>query len=127
GSCQHGVVKEIDQLLDFGGSLLPFDADVDIFRVLTEDDHVELLGMLHRRGDALVVAHGADARVKIKDLAQGYVQGADSTADRRSQRPLDGDVEVANGVDRLLRKPVAETGEGLLPGENFKPVNLPFA
>ena len=85
----------------------PLDAGVDVLGVLAEDHHVDLLGLLHRRGDALEVAHRAHAGVEVEDLAQGDVEAADAAADRRGQRPLDGHAVVLDGVEGVLGQPVA--------------------
>jgi hypothetical protein len=53
----HLLHEEVDDLLGVGGLGLPLDARVDVFRVLAEDHHVDLLGLLDRRRDALEPAH----------------------------------------------------------------------
>src|ERR1041385_1893114 len=65
---QHSIVQVLDQLLDVRSSLLPFDAGINIFSVLAEDDHVELLRMLYGRGYAGVIAHRPYAGIKVHDL-----------------------------------------------------------
>ena len=42
---------------------------------------------------------GPQAHVEVEDLAQGDVEAADATADRRGQRALDADEVLAEGVD----------------------------
>src|SRR5512146_2866381 len=46
---------------------------VHVFRVLAVDHDVHALGVLHRRGRA-VVLHRANAGVQVEDLAQRHVQ-----------------------------------------------------
>ena len=58
------------------GARLELDARVDVFGVLAEDHHVDLLGRLHRRGHALEVAHRAQADVQVEHLAQRHVERA---------------------------------------------------
>ena len=101
----HLRVQELDDLRGFGRALLPFDAGVDVLGVLAEDHHVQPLRLLHGRGHAGEVAHRAHADVEVQQLAQGDVQAADAAADRRGERALDGDVELADGVERVLGQP----------------------
>ena len=77
--------------------------------------------MLHGRGDTGVVLHGTDAGVKIEDLAQGDVEGADAAADGSGQRAFDGYAKFADGADGVIGKPVLEPGFGFLAGEHFVP------
>ena len=53
-----------------GDSAGPLDAGVDVLGVLAEDHHVDLLGVLDRRGHAVEVAHRAQADVEVEHLAQ---------------------------------------------------------
>ena len=66
-------------------ALLELDARVHVLRVLAEDHDVDLLGVLHRAGYALVILHGPNAGVEVKKLTQGNIQRADSAADRCRQ------------------------------------------
>ena len=59
---EHVVVEEVDHLLDFRRAFLELDACVDVFGIFTEDDDVELLRVLHRAGNALVILHRAHAQ-----------------------------------------------------------------
>ena len=121
GAGQHLVVEEVDQLLGLRRSLLPLDAGVNVFRVLAEDHDVHALGMLHRRGNALVILHRANAGIEVENLAQGDVQRADAAADRRGQRALDADAQIAEGADGVVGQPGLEAVHGLLAGEDFVP------
>ena len=91
-------MQELDQLLGLVAAGLVLDAGVDVLRVLAEDHHVDLLGLLHRRGHALEVAHRAQADVEVELLAQRDVQRADAAADRRGQRALDRDDVVLAAI-----------------------------
>jgi len=101
----HLIPEEIDDFLHFRRSGVPFDSGVDVLGVLAEDDHIGLLGGFHRRGDAVEVAHRAQADVKIELLAQRDVERADAAADRGGQRSFDGDQVFADGVDGLAGQP----------------------
>ena len=99
------VLQELDQLLRLVALGLELDAGVDVFRVLAEDDHVGLLGRLHRRRHAGEVLDRAQADVEVEFLAQRDVERADAAADRRRQRALDRDHVVAHRLERLRRQP----------------------
>jgi hypothetical protein len=49
----HLVLQELDELLAVVGFGGPFDAGVDVFRVLAEDHHVDLLGFFSGLGTPL--------------------------------------------------------------------------
>src|SRR5205814_10425600 len=73
--------EELDQLAGFGRAGDVLDAGVDVFRVLTEDHHVNLLGMAHWRGDAAIPSHGTETHIEIEQLPQGDVQRSTASAD----------------------------------------------
>src|SRR5262249_36762108 len=83
---------------------LELDAAVDVFGVLAEDDHVDLVGPLVRRLDALEEAHGADAGVQVEADAQVDVDAAEATANRRRQRALQPDRVVLERLERVVGK-----------------------
>ncbi len=95
---QQIVIDELDQLGRIGGALLELDARVHVLGVLAEDHDVDLFGMLHRAGHALVVLHRANAGVEIEELPQRDIKRTNSAAHRRGQRPLDGNAQVARGA-----------------------------
>ena len=124
---QHFLIEELDQARHFRGSLLPFDAGIDVFGVLAIDHDIHAFRMLHRRGHALVVLDRSHAGIKIENLAQGHVQRPDTAAHRRSQRPLDGHAEFADGIHAVIGEPGLELGHGLFAGKNLEPHNSPLA
>ena len=117
------VVEEINETGGVIAAFFELDAGVDVLGVLAEDDDVDLLGMLHGAGHALVVLDGADAGVEVEKLAQGHVEGADAAADRRGERPFDGDAEIAGGGHGVVGEPGGELAEGFFAGEDFKPAD----
>ena len=123
----NSFCEEVEHLLRFGRAGGVLDAGVDVFGVLAEDHHVDLLRMLHRRRHALEPAHRAQADVQVEHLPQRDVQRADAAADRRGQRALDADEVLAERLDRLVRQPVVELLEALLAGVDFHPRDLPLA
>ena len=119
----HLRAEPLHDLRGLGRAVLPLDAGVDVLGVLAEDHHVGVLWMLHRRGDALEPAHGAEADVEVELLAEGDVERADAAADGRGERSLDGDELGADRVDRLGRQPGVRPvdGVGLLAGVDLHP------
>ena len=87
----HLARQELDDFLGFGRFGGPFDTRIDVFGVLAEDHHVDLLRRLDRARHALEVTHRAQADVEIEQLAQRDVERTDTAADRRRQRSLDAD------------------------------------
>ena len=104
-------------------ALFELDARVHILGVLAEDDDVDLLRVLHRAGHALVILHRPHAGVEIENLAQRHVERANAAADRRSERSLDGDAQIARRGHRIVGQPVAELAEGLFAGEDLEPAD----
>jgi hypothetical protein len=123
------VLQDLDQALGLLALCLEFDAGVDVLGVLAEDDHVGLLGLLDRRRHALEVLDRAQAHVQVKLLAKGDVERADAAADRRRERALDRDDELAQHLERLGRQPdVGPVDAGrLLAGVDLHPVDLLLA
>ncbi|MCY1214236.1 hypothetical protein D9M72_260440 [compost metagenome] len=122
----HFLGEELDDLLGLGAAGLPLDAGVNVFGVLAEDHHVDVAGLLHRAGHAFEPAHRTLADIEIELLAQGHVERSDTAADRRGQRPLDGNDVVANGFEGFFRQPgvlIVDLG-GLLAGIDLHPGNL---
>ena len=78
---------------------------VDVLSVLAEDDDVDLFGMLHRAGHALVILHRANAGVEVENLAQSDIERADAAADGRGERSLD--ARRAGRVPRRLSRRAA--------------------
>ena len=119
------LAQELGQLGVLRRAGLVLDTGVDVLGVLAEDDDIHLLGIAHRRGYARVVAHRAHAGVQVEILAQGDVQRAETTTDRRGQGALDGDDQFLDRFQGFLGEVVAviDLG-GFLTQENFAPVDL---
>ena len=124
---EHVLVEEFDQLGALRSSLLPFDAGVNVFGILAEDDHVHALGMLHRRGHALVILHRAHATIEVQNLPQCNIQRADPAAHGSGQRAFDGNSKFANRIDGIVRQPVIELCLGFFPRENLVPGHAALA
>ena len=115
------LLQDLDQPLRLGRAFLDLETGVDVFGVLPEDHHVDLLGVLHRRRHALEPAHRAQAHVEVEELAQRDVERPDTAADRRGERALDADQVVAERVDGLVGEPRAGRVERLLAREHLFP------
>ena len=100
--------QELDDALGLRRPARPLDAGVDVLGVLAEDDDVHQLGTRDRRRRAREVAHRPHAGVEVEHLAQRDVQAADAAADRRRQRPLDGDLVGLDRLERVVRQPLAD-------------------
>ena len=103
-------------------ALLELDARVHVFSVFAKDDDVDLLGMLHRAGHALVVLHRAHAGVEVENLAQGHVERANAAADRRGERSLDGDAQIARRGYRVVGQPGVELADRLFRRRRFQTI-----
>ena len=77
--------------------------------VLADDDEVDVLVA---RADARVALGGAEAGVEVEHLAEGDVNGAEAAAAGCGDRPLDGDLVLADRVEDLF----GEDGAVLLGG-----------
>ena len=125
----HFLDEEIDDLLCFGGIGVPFDAGVDVLRILAEDHHVDLLGLLDRRRNSLEVADGAQANVEVELLAQRNIERANAPTHRRREGALDRHDIVLEDVQCFIGQPyvVAVDAGRFLAGVDFHPVDLPLA
>ena len=66
----------------------PFHTGVDIFRILAEDDNIELFRLLHRGGHSRDIPARADTGVEIELLPERDIEAADSSAHGGSQGGL---------------------------------------
>ena len=105
----------------------PFDSRVHVFGIFAEDHHVHALGICTGEGTPVEISHRANASVEIEHLAQRDVERTNAAADGSGQRAFDGDAEIADGVDRVLRQPFLELFEGFFARENFHPGDFAFA
>src|SRR5205085_10354727 len=92
-------LAEGDEPPHLGRALLQLHAGVDVLRVLPEDDHVDLLGVLDGGRLAGEPAHRPQADGEVEDLAEGDVEAADAAADGRGQRPFDAEYVLGAGGD----------------------------
>ena len=114
-------MKEINDLLCAIAFSLPLDAGVDVFAVLSEDDHVHVLWGLHGRWRPVVPANRAHASVEVEFLSKGDVEGADAPTNGGRERTFDGDKAGFHGVERCLWQPFAGGVEGFLTRQHFRP------
>src|SRR5207253_7872927 len=121
------LLKKIQDLLRLrrpGGVL---DPGINVFRVFTEDHHVDFLRMFDGRGDAFEVLHWAQTNEKIEKLPERDVERTNAAPDRRRQRTFDADQIFAKGFDRVVRQPAIEFVLGRLTREHFEPCYFLFA
>src|SRR5581483_2872650 len=121
----HFVHQEVDNLLHLRRLRRPLDTGVNVLRVLAEDHHIGLLGILHRRGRARKITDRAHAGVEVELLTYRHVQRAHAPADGRRQRPFNGDDIALQRVERFTRQPfvVAVGFQRLFAGIDFHPHN----
>src|SRR5215472_3342519 len=124
---QHIFVKELDEALAVGGSLLPLNTGIYVFGVLAEDNHIHALRMLHWRRNALVILHGPYASIEVKNLPQGNVERTNPATDGRRKRPLDCNAKFADSLDGVVRQPGVKLCFCLFPGEHFVPSDAALA
>ncbi|EHM52809.1 hypothetical protein HMPREF9080_02114 [Cardiobacterium valvarum F0432] len=117
------AAQEVGEFAVFFAAGGVFNAGIDVFGVFAVDDHVHFFRAQHRRGDAGVVAHRADAGVEVECLAQADVERAETAADGRGERPFDGDAQLAQGVAGAVRVVGAVLGEGVFAQRQFDPVD----
>ena len=117
----HLVAQEPGQLGRLGRVGLSLQPGVDVLGVLTEDDHVDLLGVEHRRGNSGEPPHRPEADVEVENLPQGDIEGADPTTDGSGQGSFDPDQVGAECLDGLLWQPVPGLVERLLAGQHLLP------
>src|SRR3989449_8579661 len=108
-------------------TLFPYTTLFRSLDVLAENHDVELLRLAHRTGHTREVAHRAHAGVKVEQLAQGDVEGADAAADRRGEGAFDGHTVLADGLEGRVGKPTARLLERLLPGQDLEPFDAALA
>ena len=105
----------------------PFNAGVQVFGVFTENDHVDLLGMLHRARNRIDITHRTNTGVKVQLLANGNVDTANALADRCRKRPLDGHTMFLDQVQGFFRQPLSGLLIALLARIDFPPNNFSLA
>ena len=124
---QHFVVQEFEEFFRFRGAGFPLDADVNVFGILAEDEHVHFFRLANRRRHTLKIAHGSFAGIEIQELPQRDVQRAYTASDWSGKGAFDSHTKIADRLDRIIRQPFVEGLERFLAGENFEPSHAAFA
>ncbi len=119
--------EEVEYLLRLRRACCVFDTRVDVFRILAEDHHIDLLRMLDRRRNALEPPDRSETNEQVEHLPQRDVQRSDAAADRRRQWSLDANEVGAKRFNRFVRKPVIELLETLFAGVDFLPGDCALA
>ncbi len=123
----HFFVQKADELLRLRGAGFPLYTRVYVLRIFPEDCNVYVFRMFQGSGHASEVSHGSDASVKIQVMTDGNVKAADSASHWRGQRTLDCDFEIFDGIEGVLREPLAESIVTLFAGEYFPPDQAPLS
>ena len=125
----HFFFEEFDDLFGFRRASFPLDPGVDVFRVLTEDGHVDVARLFHRAWHAFEPAYRAQANVQVELLTQGHVKGADTTTDRGGQRTLDGNDVILDRIQGFLGQPgvLVVYLSGFFTSIDFHPGDLALA
>ncbi len=120
--------QETGQLFIFRRAGFKFNAGVNVFGILAEDDHIHFFRVFQRAGHTPIPAHRADAAIQVQHLAQSDIQAAKPAAYRGGQRTLDADQEFAQRVEGFFGHIVTIVNRGgFFPGINLHPENLAVA
>ena len=115
--------EEFAELCGVIGAKGPFNAGIDVLRVLAEHGDVDPLGILHRGIDAVEIAEGAHAGIEVQRLAQGYVQRPDTPSRRRIERSFQADPVLLEGRHRFVRQIGSAFLERFLAGFHLQPLD----
>ncbi len=88
---EEGFLEKLLEGFDIFTAFGKFDACIDVFSVLTKDDHIDLFGCFDGCGHAGEIGHGSQADVEIKNLTQCDVEAADTTTHGRGEWAFDTD------------------------------------
>src|SRR5205807_9520241 len=113
------LLEEREQAPGLVAAALELDAAVDVLGVFAEDHHVDLVGPLVGRLDALEVADRPDAGVQVKANAQVDVDAAEAAADRRGQWAFEADAVILERLEGIIGQvelalPILAEGADLL-------------
>ena len=119
----HLIPQKRVKLLCFRRSLFPFDSGINVFCILTEDVHVDLLRIFQRRNHSLEPAYRTQTDIQVECLAQSHIQRTDSPAYRSRQRSLDTYQVFAESLHRSFRKPFSRLLVSFLSCQDLHPLN----
>ena len=115
-----GPVPQLgDQLAGAGVPGGELDARVEVFRVLADDDEVDVGD---RHVHARVRPAGAHAGEEVELLAQRDVHGAEPLPDGGRDRALERHAVLADGLERLFRQRRLELLDGRFSGDPLVPL-----
>src|SRR5262249_40075321 len=106
------------------GARLKFHASVNVLRVFTENDHIDLLGLTNRRWNASKVTDRPQADIKVEHLRQRDIKRSHAAAPGCRQRTLDADEVILESGDSFVRQPAADESVRLFAGQRFLPNDL---
>ena len=123
------LIEMLAQLLADRIVRFPLNSHIDVFRVFSVHNHVQILRTFVRAGRAFVVAAGPDTAVEVENLSQGDIQRADPTTHWGGEGPLDRHTEAANRFQGVFRKVLIGAVEvaGFITGIDLEPLDRLFA
>ena len=117
-------MQKVVEFSSLRSSGLPLYTGIDIFRILTEDTHIHLLGMLYRAYDALEIPDRTLTHIQIECLAQCNVQRTNTASHRCHQRTFNADKIFLKRIERGLRQPFTRLLVCLTSGKHLHPFYL---
>ncbi len=120
-------LEHAHEFLVIFGAVLEFNAGVNIFGVLAEDDHVHMFGVLHGGRHALIPTHRSLTNIQVQQLAERHIQRTDAAADRSCERAFDTHQKFTERLGCFIGQPALEHLERLLARVHFHPVDLALA
>ncbi len=123
GEC---ILEHAHEFCIIFGAVLEFNAGVNIFGVLAEDDHIHMFGVLHRGRHALIPTHRTLANVQVQQLAERNIQRTDTAANGSCERAFDAHQKLAERFSCFIGQPALEHLKRLLARVHFHPMDLAF-
>ena len=117
----HLITQKGIEFFRLRSASLPFDAGINILGILSEYDHIHLLGMLHRRFHALVPTHRPLTDIEVKSLTQSNIERAYSSAHRSHQRTLYTYMIFLESLQSLVRQISSASLESLASRQHLFP------
>ena len=102
----HFLDNEVDYFLRLFSSRLILNTCVNVFRVLSENDHIAVAGVLDWRGYTLEPSYRPQTSVEVQLLPQRNIERPEAPTYRSGQRPLDCHTVGFYRIQSFLREPI---------------------